>query len=123
MGGWSRSHASEFSFCELLEVRLVRVVVIGLEVAKGRRYRVESVIGDGDGLGVAQFREGLHVEAVVGLSVVALGCGDVRPVRNGFASEQADAGVVATFREVVADLQAVFTSAEVAGRLGGKVVR
>src|SRR3981189_2934399 len=106
MGGWSRSHSSQFSFSELLEVRFVRVVVIRLQVAKGRRYGVESVIGDGDGLGVAQFRERFHVEAVVGLGVVALGCGDVGPVRNGIAGKETHARVVATFGKVVADLEA-----------------
>ncbi len=57
------------------------------------------------------------------MGVVALGCGDVGPVRDGIPREQADARVVPAFRQVVTDLQAVFPPAEVAGGLCGEVVR
>jgi len=67
-----RIRSLEFSFGELDKVRLVRIVVIGLEVAEHRWLRVDSVVGKNDGLGVAQLHESLHVEAIVALGVVAL---------------------------------------------------
>src|ERR1700719_4683540 len=99
---WFQIPASEFSMGQLLEIGFVANVVIRLQVAKGRRYRVEPVVGDGDGLGVSQFRERLHVEAVVALRVVTLRSGDIGAVGDGFSGEQADARVMAAFRQVVA---------------------
>ena len=39
--GSSRIRSSEFSFGELLEVRIVRIVVVGLQVAEHRRHRIQ----------------------------------------------------------------------------------
>jgi hypothetical protein len=47
--------------------------------------------------------------------VVALRCGDVRFVGNRLACEQTDAGIMATFRQVIADLQLILPPAELAG--------
>ena len=44
-------------------------------------------------------------------------------MRDGLAGEQADAGVVSAFGEVVADLELVFASAELACRARGEVIR
>src|SRR5579863_759868 len=54
--------------------------------------------------------------------VVALRCGDVCFVGNRLAREQADAGIVAAFRKVVADLELILASAELAGRPCREVV-
>jgi predicted phage gp36 major capsid-like protein len=64
---------------------------------------IQSVIGDDYGLGVAQFRERLHVEAEIALRVVALGGGNIGLVREGISRQQADARIIPAFREVVID--------------------
>jgi len=78
--------------------------------------RVDSVVGKDDGLGVAQLHEGLHVEAIVALRVVALGGDDVGLIGEGLAGEPTDLGVVPAFRQAVADLELVFASTEIARR-------
>src|SRR6266480_6370871 len=105
MAGSFRIRSSEFSIGELPKVGFVGFVVIGLQVAEHRRHRVCAVIGDGYGLGIAQFREGLHVKAKIGMGVVALGGCDVGLVGQGLPCEQANTCIVAAFAEVVAHLQ------------------
>lgn len=75
---------------------------------------MEAVISDGHGLPVAQLHERFHVEAIIGLRVVAFGSRDVGAVREGLACEQADASVVPALRKVVADLEAVLSPAKLA---------
>ena len=58
-----------------------------LQVAIHGGNGVEPIIGDSDGLCVAQLHEGLHVEAVVVLRVVALGGDDI-----GFVGESLEEG-------------------------------
>ena len=53
---------------------------------------------------------------------VALGCRDIRLVREGFASEEADIRVVPAFREVIAGLQFVLAPANLAGDSRGEVI-
>src|ERR1700741_3548298 len=96
MAGWFRIHSLEFSFGELPAIGFVRVVVVRLQVAKHRRHRVCAVVGNGYGLGVTQFREGLHVEAIIGVGVVALGGCDVGLVGQRLSREQANSCIVAT---------------------------
>src|SRR4030095_3456114 len=115
--------SSQGSFRKLLEVRLIRVIEVWLEVAEGRRHRVETVGSDGGGVRVAQFRERLCVEPKITVRVVALRRGDVSFVRERLSGQQADARVVPAFGQVVADLQAVLAAAEFARRLRGKVIR
>ena len=62
---------------------------------------------------VSQFREGLHVEAIIPLGAVALRCGDVCAVGKRLAGEQAYAGIVAALRKVVADLELVLSPAKI----------
>ena len=76
----------ESSF-ELFKIRKVRIVEVGLEVAKRRWKRIESVIGHDDGLGILEFGESLHVEAIVGVGAVGLRRGEVGPMGNGLAGE------------------------------------
>jgi len=75
------------------------------------------------GLRVAEFREGLHVEPKIDLRVVALRGRNVGLVRERFSCEQADSGVVPTLREVVANLQLIFASAQLARCPGGEIIR
>src|SRR5208282_4977687 len=107
MEGSSRIRSSEFSVCELSEVGFVRVVKVRLQITKHRRHGIRAVIRDSHGLRVAEFCEGLHVEAKINLRVVALRGGDIGFVRESFSCEQAYAGVVPTLREVVTDLEFV----------------
>ena len=104
------------------KVRIVRVVVVGLQVAKHRRRGVESVVGNDDGLSVAQLHERLHVEAVVALRVVALGGDDVGFVGEGLAGEPTDLGVVPAFGQTVADFELVLASAEIARCPRGEII-
>src|SRR6266550_4843272 len=122
MAGSFRIRSSEFSIGELPEVGFVGVVVIGLQVAEHGRHRVCAVIGDGYGLGVAQFREGLHVEAIISVGVVALGGCDVGLVGESLSCERANSRIVATLGKVVADLVLVLASAEFAGGPGREVI-
>ena len=108
---------------DLLEIGFVGVVEVGLQVAECRRHGIEAVVGDGNGLRVLEFGEGLHVETEVGVGVVALRGGNVGLVRDGLAGEQADTRVVAALGKVVADLELVFPSAELACGAGREVVR
>src|SRR5262249_10218629 len=77
---------------------------------------------NGDGLRVAEFGERFHIEPKIGLRVVALGGRDVRAMGDGFSGENADAGVVATFREVVTNFEAVLAATEFACRFRRKIV-
>ena len=96
----------------------------GLQIAERRRHWVEAVVSDGDGLCVPELREGLLVEAEIGLRVLAFRCRDVGSVRDGFSGQQADPGIVVALRDVVADLQPVFSSTELAcGAIGPHPVR
>jgi len=61
---------------------------MGFEVAEHWRRWVDSVVGNGDGLGVAQFHEGLHVEAVVVLRAVTLRGNDVGLVERALPVSQ-----------------------------------
>jgi hypothetical protein len=69
MAGSFQIRSLEFSIGELPEVGFVGVVVVRLQVAKHGRHRVCAVIGNGYGLGVAQFRKGLHIEAIISVGV------------------------------------------------------
>src|ERR1700726_1751425 len=111
MAGSSRIRSSEFSIRELPKIRFVRVVEVWLQVAEHRRQRVCAVVSDGHRLRIAEFREGLHVEAKINLRVVALRCRNVGLVRERFSCEQAYASVVPALREVVINLELVFASA------------
>src|ERR1700690_4592111 len=104
MEGSSRIRSSEFSVCELLEVGFVRVVKIRLQITEHRRHGIRAVICDSHRLRVAEFREGLHVEAKINLRVVALRGRNVGLVRERFSCEQADSGIMSALREVVTDL-------------------
>src|SRR6266403_2129330 len=104
MAGWFQIRSLQFSVRKLPEIGFVYVVEVGLEVAKHRRHRVRAVIGDGYGLRVTQFHEGLRVEAEIVVRAVALGCRDIRLLRERLAGEEADVCVMATFRKVVAGL-------------------
>src|SRR5579859_3941506 len=97
MGVWSQNRASEFSVVQLLEVGFVRVVVVGLQVAKQRGNWIDAVIRDGYRLRVAEFHERLGVKAKIFLRVVALGSSDVGAMRQRVSGEQADARIVPTF--------------------------
>ena len=88
--------SSECPFGELRKIRIVWVVVVRFQVAKHRRHRVDAVVGNNDGLGVAQFRKGLHVEAKISVGVVALGGCDVGLVGQRLSREQANSCIVAT---------------------------
>src|SRR5581483_4230409 len=57
---------------------------------------------------------GLHVEAKVRLRVVAFRGGHIGAVRDGFSGEQAHPGVVPALGDVVADLELVLPSADLA---------
>src|SRR3984957_14518928 len=97
MEEWFQSRSSERSFLHLLEIRLVRVVVIGFEITKRRGEWIQTVVRDDHELRVAELGEGLHVEPEVRLCVVALrGC-DVCPVGQRIPGEQTDAGIMAAF--------------------------
>ena len=96
--------------------------MVGLQVAKHRRCRIESVLGNDDGLSVAQLHERLHVEAVVTLRVLALGGDDVGFVREGLSGEPTDLGVVSAFGQTVADFELVLASTEIARRPRGKII-
>ena len=67
----------EFSIKHLFEIGFIHIVVIRLEVAQRRRHRIETVVGNSDGLGVLEFRERLRVESEVDLTVVTLRRADV----------------------------------------------
>src|SRR5580704_18367854 len=123
MEGSSRIRSSEFSVCELPKVRFVRVVEVGLQVAKHRRHRVRAVICNSHGLCVAEFRKRLHVEPKIDLRVVALRGRNVRLVRQRLSCEQAYTGVVPTLGEVVTYLELVFASAQLAGSSGREIIR
>ena len=114
--------SSEFSIGELPEVGFVRVVVVRLQVAKHRRHRVGAVVGNDYGLGVAQFREGLHVEAKIGVGVVALGGVMLALWERAFPVSKLTSCIVAALGKVVADFELVLASAEIAGRPRGKVI-
>src|SRR5208337_3845377 len=100
MEGWFQIHSLELSLRELFEVGKVGVVEVGLEIAERGRQWVQPVIGKYDGLRVLEFREGLHVEAIVGVGAVGLRRGEVGPVRNRLASQQANVGIVAALGKV-----------------------
>src|SRR6267154_1707987 len=119
---WFRNRSSEFSIGQLPEVGFIRVVVIGLEITKRRWQGIRPVIGDGDGLRVGQLHERLDIEAIVRVRAVALGRGDVGSVGERFSGEQTHLGVMAAFRKVVACLQSVFPSTEIAGGTRGEVI-
>src|SRR6202166_2906821 len=123
MEGSSRIRSSEFSVCELPEVGFVRVVKVRLQITKHGRHGIRAVIRDSHGLRVAEFREGLHVEAKINLRVVALRGRNVGLVRERFSCEQTYASVVPTFREVVTDLQLVFAPAQLARGSGREIIR
>src|SRR6202140_4340803 len=123
MEGSFRIRSSEFSVCELPEVRFVCVVEIWFQVAEHRRHRIRAVIRDSHGLRVAEFREGLHVEPKIDLCVVAFRGRNVRLVRQRISCEQAYTGVVPTLGEVVTDLELVFASAQLAGGSGREIIR
>src|SRR6202167_5144607 len=123
MQGSSRIRSSEFSVCKLPKVGFVRVVEVGLQVAKHRRHRVRAVICNGHGLCVAEFRKRLHVEPKIDLRVVALRGRNVRLVGQRLSCEQAYTGVVPTLGEVVTDLELVFASAQLAGGSGREIIR
>src|ERR1700730_12000261 len=123
MEGLSRIRSSEFSVCELPEVGFVRVVKVRLQITEHRWHGIRAVIRDSHGLRVAEFREGLHVEAKINLRVVALRRRNVGLVRERFSCEQAYAGVVPTLGEVVTDLELVFASAQLAGGSGREIIR
>ena len=109
--------------CELNEVRIVGVVVMGLQIAKCRWRWVDSVVGKDYRLRVAQLHEGFHVEAIVAVRAVALRGDDIGLVGERLAGEPTDLGVVPAFRQAIADFELVFASAEVAGCLRGEIVR
>src|SRR5580698_1148948 len=123
MEGSSRIRSSEFSVCELPEVGFVRVVKVRLQITKHRWHGIRAVIRDSHGLRVAEFREGLHVKAKINLRVVALRCRNVGLVRERFSCEQADSGVMAALGKVVANLELVFASAQLAGGSGREIIR
>src|SRR6202162_1493977 len=123
MEGSSQLRSSEFSACKLPKVGFVRVVEVGLQVAKHRRHRVRAVICNGHGLCVAEFRKRLHVEPKIDLRVVALRSRNVRLVGQRLSCEQAYTGVVPTLGEVVTDLKLVFASAQLAGGSGREIIR
>src|ERR1700722_81196 len=123
MEGSSRIRSSEFSVCDLPEVGFVRVVKVRLQITEHRRHGIRAVIRDSHGLRVAEFREGLHVKAKINLRVVALRCRNVGLVRERFSCEQAYASVVPTLRQVVTDLQLVFTPAKLARGSGRDIIR
>jgi hypothetical protein len=112
----------EFSIRELAEIRLVHVVEVGFQVHESRWQRIQSVVGQGHGLSVFHFREGLEVEAEVALRVVALRGGDVGFVCERLACPETDTGVVPAFRDVVVDLPLVLPPAEFAGDFRGEVI-
>src|SRR6185437_6858040 len=118
-----RSRSLNLSCCDLFEIRLVRVGVIGLDIAECRRHWFEAVVCDHDGLRVLEFRERLNLETKVGLRVVALRGGDIRSVRDGVAGEETDAGVVPALGEVVADLELIFFPAKLASSSCREVIR
>src|SRR6266576_5883713 len=120
MAGSFQIRSSESPSSVLHKVRIVRVVVVRLQVAKYRRGGVDSVVGNDDGLGGAQLHERLHVEAVVALRVVALGGDDVGLVGEGLAGKPTHFGIVPAFRQAVTDLELVFASAEIASRPHGE---
>src|ERR1700686_5249133 len=123
MEGSFRIRSSEFSVCKLPEVGFVRVVKVRLQITEHRRHRIRAVIRDGHGLRVSQLREGLHVEPKINLRVIALRGRNVGPMRERFSCEQADSGVMAALRKVVANLELVFASAQLAGGSGGEIIR
>src|SRR6202030_520393 len=122
MAGSFRIHSLELSFGELYKVRIVRIVVVGLEVTEHRWRRVDSVVGRDYGLGIAQLHERLDVEAVVALRVVALRGDDIGFVRERFAGEPTDLGVVPAFGQAVAHFELVFASAEIACGPRGEII-
>src|ERR1700729_3171786 len=105
MGVWSQNRASEFPVVQLLEVGFVWVVVVRLQVAKQRGNGIEAVIRDGYRLRVAEFHKRLGVKAEILLRVIAFGSGYIGAMRQRVSGEQADAGIVPAFRQVVADFQ------------------
>jgi hypothetical protein len=106
----------------LAEIRLVHVVEVGFQVHESRWQRIQSVVGQGHGLRVFHFREGLEVEAEVALRVVALRGRDVGFVCERLACPETDTGVMAAFRDVVVHLPLVLPPAEFAGDPRGEFV-
>src|SRR6266480_3876217 len=104
MAGWFQIRSLQFSVRKLPDIGFVYVVEVGREVAKHRRHRVRTVIGDSYGLRVTQFHEGFCVEAEIVMWAVALGCHDIRLLRERLAGEEADVCVMTAFRKVVAGL-------------------
>src|SRR6267154_2333672 len=123
MGVWFRIHSSELSSVELFEIRKVRVVEVGLEVAESGRKRIQPVIGHDDGLGVLKFGEGFHVKTVVGVGAVGLRCGEVGAMGHGPPCKQADVRIITALRKVVAGLEAVFAPAKRTSGFRGEVIR
>src|ERR1700758_4310333 len=113
MGGSFRIRSLQRSFCNLAEIGFVRIVVVGLQVAECRRLWIRSVVCNGYCLGIPQFHEGLHVEAIVGLCVVGFRGRDIGTMRKRLARKKAHAGVVAALREVVADFESVLSAAQI----------
>src|ERR1700747_3486603 len=107
MAGSSRSQSSQTSFCNLIEVGFVRVVVVGLQVAEHRRLRIRSVIRDGYGLAVSQLHKRFYVEAIIRLGAVGLRRSDVCAVGKRLAGEQAYTGIVAALRKVIANFESI----------------
>src|SRR5260370_4097783 len=115
-------HSSEVFSVELFEIRKVRVVEVGLEIAEGGWKRIQPVIGHDDGLGVLEFGEGLHVKTIVGVGAVGLRCGEVGSMGNGLACKQADVRIMSALGKVVAGLSAVIAAAKRTSGLGGRVI-
>src|ERR1700722_6581366 len=122
MGESFRIHSLELSFGELYKVRIVGVVVVGLEVAKHRWRGIDSVVGQDHRLSVAQLHKSLDIEPVVAVRVVTLRSNDVRFVRERLAGEPTGLGVVPALVQAIADLELVFASAEIASRPGGEII-
>src|SRR5215469_7750568 len=101
MEGWFQIRSSELSSRKLFEVGKVWIVEIGLEVAERGRNGIKPVIGKHDGLRVLEFRERLHVEAIVGVRAVGLRSGEVGAMGNRLACQQADMSIVTTLGEVI----------------------
>src|SRR5260370_23305295 len=97
-------HSSEVFSVELFEIRKVRVVEVGLEVAEGGWKRIQPVIGHDDGLGVLGFGEGLHVKTIVGVGAVGLRWGEVGAMGNCLACKQADVPIMSAVREALSAL-------------------
>src|SRR6266851_9925551 len=122
MAGSFRTRSSEFPLRKLHKVRFIGIVEKGLQIAESWRERIESVIGDGDGLGILKLHECLHIEPEIGVGVVALGRSNVGAMRNRVRRKNAHPSIVAAFGKVVANLEFVLAAAELRGCPRRKVI-